>query len=431
VAYRDGQRWVRTFEPARLEVGAGCARRLRERGVYLITGGCGGIGLTLAEELARTVRARLVLTGRSTFPARNEWERWLLSHDLQDELSIKIRRIQAMEQLGSDVLVLQADVTNPAQMVDAIRTAQERFGALHGVIHAAGILRNESVQLKTVEAAESVLMPKVHGTLALQMALQGLKLDWLVLCSSLTSTVGAIQTVDYSAANAFLDAFAHSAAARGTFVVSINWDNWQNVGMAAEADVSPEMRQWHEQELKKGILPNEGVEAFNRILQRRLNQVLVSTQDLRSRIERANALAASTASATLAQQLQPAHPRPALANPYVAPRNELEQSVVSICQAVLGIEQVGIHDNFFELGCDSLIAIQFIAQLKQEFGIQISPVTLFESPTISALMPHLKPHDNNTPAEENGARIAIDESSTRAATRVELAQRRRLARQRS
>ncbi|HEX8351382.1 MAG TPA: type I polyketide synthase, partial [Pyrinomonadaceae bacterium] len=103
VAYRDGLRWVQDFEPARVE-GEGQAARLRDEGVYLITGGTGGLGLALAEHLARKHRARLVLTGRAALPEREGWAGWLESRPADDPLSEKIRAVMRLEELGAEVM---------------------------------------------------------------------------------------------------------------------------------------------------------------------------------------------------------------------------------------------------------------------------------------------------------------------------------------
>lgn len=112
VAYRGDHRWVQTFEAVRLDGAVEGTTRLREEGVYLITGGLGGIGLVLAAYLAQTVRAKLILVGRSAFPDRNEWEKWLATHDDQDDVSRKIRKVQVLEELGAEVMFATADITN-------------------------------------------------------------------------------------------------------------------------------------------------------------------------------------------------------------------------------------------------------------------------------------------------------------------------------
>ncbi|MEH2081255.1 MAG: SDR family NAD(P)-dependent oxidoreductase [Nostoc sp.] len=237
VAYRGFHRWVQNFEPMRLDESPLETPRLRQGGVYLITGGLGGIGLVLAQHLAGT-GTKLILTGRSAFPAKNEWEQWLTSHDEQDIISRKIRKVQELEQLGAEVLVIAADVANSEQMQQAIAQAQEQFGQLNGVIHAAGVAGGGVIQRKTPEMAESILAPKVKGTLVIDSILKDVQLDFFVLCSARTGILGGFGQVDYVGANAFLDAFAHHKTNRdGIFTVSIDWCAWQEVGMAAEAAV--------------------------------------------------------------------------------------------------------------------------------------------------------------------------------------------------
>ncbi|MBW4592774.1 MAG: SDR family NAD(P)-dependent oxidoreductase [Brasilonema angustatum HA4187-MV1] len=236
IAYRGFHRWVQNFEPVQLDEAKEEKPRLRERGVYLITGGLGGIGLVLAEHLALQVRAKMILTRRSAFPARDEWEQWLTTHDEQDVISCKIRKVQELEELGAEVLVISADVTNSEQMQQAIAQAQGQFGQLNGVIHAAGVPGGGVIQRKTPEMAESILAPKVKGTLVLDSILKDVHLDFFVLCSARTGILGGFGQVDYVGANAFLDAFAHHKTQQdGTFTVSIDWCAWQEVGMAAEA----------------------------------------------------------------------------------------------------------------------------------------------------------------------------------------------------
>ncbi|MGD2089535.1 MAG: SDR family NAD(P)-dependent oxidoreductase [Candidatus Aminicenantes bacterium] len=241
VAYRGCDRWVRTYEACRLEgAAAGTPPRLRPGGVYLITGGLGGIGLQLASYLAKTLRAKLILVGRTVLPGKSQWEPWLATHDSNDHVSLKIRQLQAVEALGAEVLAVPADVTNQEQMQEVINLACRQFGQIHGVIHCAGIAGEGMIYGKTPEVAAQVLAPKVKGTLVLDELVRALKLDFFVLCSSLVSLYGGFGQVDYCAANAFLDAFAHHVSSRGEpFTVSINWGVWTEVGMAVNKTGAP------------------------------------------------------------------------------------------------------------------------------------------------------------------------------------------------
>jgi iturin family lipopeptide synthetase A len=240
IAYRGNYRLVRSFEPIRISPvdSQPPALRLRKAGVYFITGGLGGIGLVLARYLARTLQAKLILTGRSAFPGWQEWDQWLDTHNSLDRVSQKIRKIKELESLGAKVRVHSVDSTDGPAMSEVIEQTRQHFGTINGVIHSAGVPGGGIIQLKTREMAEQVLAPKVKGTLALHRALQdqGIRPDFIVLCSSVNSVIPVIGQVDYCAANAFMDAFAfYNNAKHNIFTVSINWDAWQEVGMAVEA----------------------------------------------------------------------------------------------------------------------------------------------------------------------------------------------------
>ena len=285
VAYRGGERWVRSFEQTRLAESTHAIPPLREGGAYLITGGLGGIGLALAKSLAQKVKAKLVLVGRTAIPERETWAQWLKAHDEQDPLSRKIRHVQALEALGAQVMVISADVTDPDQMQKVIDRTHKRFGTINGVIHAAGVAGGGMVQLKTPNIAASVLAPKVKGTLVLDAVLKDDKLDFLVLCSSMTAILGGFGQVDYCGANAFLDAFANGKTATDDkLVVSINWDAWNEIGMAVDTALPRDLQERRAEALKQGILTSEGVDVFSRILNTSLSQVVVSPVDLPGRL---------------------------------------------------------------------------------------------------------------------------------------------------
>jgi acyl transferase domain-containing protein/acyl carrier protein len=240
IAYRHTYRWVRSFESVRLNKPAGQVPRLKQRGVYLITGGLGGIGLILAEHLASSLDARLILVGRSSFPHKDEWGRWLQEHGEDDPVAVKINKLRELESLGAEVIVCCADVTNPVQMEEIVARAKARFGAVNGVIHAAGVADGALIQRRTRPMSEAVLAPKIAGTLALHRALRQETLDFFMLCSSILSILPPMGQAAYAAANAFLDAFACCrASGEETFTVSVNWDIWREVGMTAEERVSP------------------------------------------------------------------------------------------------------------------------------------------------------------------------------------------------
>ncbi len=393
VAYRGHHRWVPTFEHTRFAAEAGVPPILRRRGVYLITGGLGGIGLALAEYLAQAVQARLVLVGRTGLPERADWEAWLAEHGEANGSGRRLRKLQALESLGAEVLLGRADVTNLAEMRAVVEQARARFGKIDGVIHAAGVAGGGIIPLKTRAQAERVMAPKVLGTLVLQAALGGEPLDFAVLCSSFTSILGGAGQVDYCAANAFLDAWAHARNQVGARTIAINWSVWQDVGMAVDTAVAAQLQQAKEENLRHGMLASEGQEAFRRVLASPLPQVVVSTQDLPALLrwqERIRGAAppdgldaAPVAPPPAEAATETLHARPQLGSAYVAPLNEGQERIVGAWQELLGIAEIGIHDSFFDLGGHSLLATQLVARLQRLFGVQLPLRSIFEAQTVA------------------------------------------------
>ncbi|MFQ5630837.1 MAG: SDR family NAD(P)-dependent oxidoreductase, partial [bacterium] len=378
VAYRGKHRWVQSFEPVRLLEKAGPPARLRKNGVYLITGGPGGVGLEIAFYLAEAVQAKVVLVGRAQLPQRSTWEKWLTEHDGNDATARKIKKVQVIEAAGGEVIAVSADVSNMKQMQAAINQAEKRFGTIHGVIHAAGVGGGGVIQRQSRGNIAAVFAPKIYGTRVLDALFREKNLDFMVLCSSLLSINGYPGRAEYAAANHFLDSFAHSRNSDdGTYTVSINWDNWREVGMGVD---------YLQREVEDGMLSREGVEAFKRVLDCDCPQVAVSMYDLNAmnivqNVDRANGRPEQK---TKTETPSAKHPRPALASAYVAPRSEIEKTLADAWCETLGIDKIGVHDNFFELGGDSVLMIQIIALVGKK-GLRLSANQVFDHPTVAEL----------------------------------------------
>ncbi len=378
VAYRGHHRWVQTFDPVHLDEKTDALKtRLREGGVYLITGGLGGIGLELAQYLAQTVQAKLILIVSSAFPKKDEWETWLTTHDGQDKVSRKIQKIRTLEDIGAEVLVFSADVANEARMQAAIAQSIEHFGQINGVIHAAGLKLLSTIgELNRIES-DKQLRANGHGLFVLEKLLQGIELDFCLLISSLSSVLGVLGMAAYPAAHLFTDAFVHKHNQENSVPwVSVNWDNWLTKDLAEQLATKPEIS------TELFMTPEEGVEVFKRVLSLdTVTQIVTSTVDLNARIDQWIQRKSVEANPVNSPSL---HSRPNLQSTYTAPRNEVEQTLADIWQEILGIEQIGIYDNFLELGGDSLLSIQITARANK-MNLRLTNQQIFEYPTIAEL----------------------------------------------
>ncbi|WOK36595.1 type I polyketide synthase [Sphingomonas sp. C3-2] len=237
VALRGPERWVRRFTPHSLPTERSVSldeQGLRPGGAYLITGGLGGIGLSLAEHLVQHWGARIALIARTALPDRATWPRLLAELLPDDPMAVRIRRLTALEAMGADILILNTNLTDASALDRAVREARKRFGKIDGVFHTAGVLDDGPIQLKTDAAAATVLAPKVDGTLNLLEALRRETPDFIFLFSSISAFAGIGGQADYAAANAFLDAVAQSHCHRtGTRTIAVNWPRWREIGMAA------------------------------------------------------------------------------------------------------------------------------------------------------------------------------------------------------
>jgi acyl transferase domain-containing protein/thioesterase domain-containing protein len=224
VAWRGDERLVETLKP---ETETQPRFAPRDNGVYLITGGIGGIGLQLARYLASAAHARLALVGRGAVPPREEWARlaegWGASADVA-----RARVWLGLESLGAEVLPISADVTDADGMRGALAAVRERFGVLNGVFHGAGAIDDAPIAAKALADAHKVLAPKIEGARILNDLIPDGSVDVFAVFSSTSVLLEAPGQSDYVAANRVLDAIA---GARGDGL-SIAWGMWADVGMA-------------------------------------------------------------------------------------------------------------------------------------------------------------------------------------------------------
>ncbi|BBC27205.1 type I polyketide synthase [Pseudanabaena sp. ABRG5-3] len=395
VAYRNYHRWTQSYEPIPISQSQQVVP-IRQKGVYLITGGLGRIGLVLAEYLARNFQAKLILIGRSPFPERQEWERWLTTHTQEDPISQKIEKLHQLENLGSEVLVMSVDITDKSQMQAALIEAESKLGNINGVIHGAGALQSAKFsQISAIETldCEQQFQPKVYGLLVLEELLGDRHLDFWILMSSLAAILGGLGMTAYAAANLFMDSFVITQNDQQWR--SLNWDSW-NIEEAKNAETSKGSSL-----LEFSMTAAEGAQAFEQALAMTfMPQIAIAVADLPSRYEqwiqsKALQLADSVSKPVEETSDTVLYTRPNLPTAYAMPNTQVEQTISTIWEELLGIKQIGIHDNFFSLGGDSFLLIQAKQKLQTALSRSIPTVDLFEYPTINSLATYLSQADAN------------------------------------
>lgn len=386
VAYRNDMRFIPDYENIEVIEDANHSESgFRTHGVYLITGGLGDLGLEIAEFLVRNYEAKVILTSRSTIPEKERWREWLRQHDKKEKLYKKIERLVEIESIGGEILVEKADVVDYDRMKLVVDQMYETYGCIHGVLHVAGNQGGAMIQFKLEDKENIVLDPKVKGTMVLDKLFRDKKLDVFVLFSSLVALYGVAGQIDYAAANLFLDCYAQRARIRydDRKVISVNWDNWENIGMAAREIEAAKNNTILQKFYSVGIKPKEGMKALQYITSMEESEVIVSVKDVKEQEKYLEKVAKigdiDIECTTNKEQCE----RPEMSVEYVPPRNKIEEDIEEAWKNVFGFNKIGIYDDFNELGGDSLYALSIVTALKKKHSIDIADI--YQYPTIEKL----------------------------------------------
>jgi phthiocerol/phenolphthiocerol synthesis type-I polyketide synthase B len=368
--------------------GAGSrAKRLawRKDGAYLITGGLGGLGLSVAAEMVRQGARRLVLMGRQGLPPRQEWS----DANPESPQGRRILAVRKLESAGATVHVLNADVSRADDLERALsRYAAESWPPIIGVVHAAGILANRLALELDPETFGRVLEPKLAGARNLDRLLPDVEL--FVLFSSIIAVLGFAGMANYAAANASLDALAANRRQRGAHGLSIQWGAWQDTGM-----LSRELTQnGSEDMLRRGIgtiTPEQGADLFGALLGSDAATLSIIPIDwaqygaayrgrVRPSFRKCIGDGGSSGSEDVSGGLA------AAANPEQRQRL-LENILRETLSHVLRIpsDRIDRRQNFGTLGLDSLMALELRNQLEGMLGLSLSATVTFNFPTVQRL----------------------------------------------
>ncbi|MGG4439280.1 SDR family NAD(P)-dependent oxidoreductase [Brevibacillus fortis] len=361
IRYQSGKRYIAGWS----EVAAPqheASMPWKDNGIYLITGGAGGLGLIFAEDMAEKAHGiTLILTGRSA---------------LSEAKQAKLRKLTDN---GARIEYRQVDVTQKQAVEDLIHSIQTEFGDLHGIIHSAGVTRDNFILRKTQEEVQAVLAPKVAGLVHLDEATKGLNLDFFVLFSSAAGSLGNMGQADYATANAFMDnysAYRNEQIALGERqgqTLSINWPLWKEGGM--QVDEETEKRLWDDLGMVAMQTPS-GINCLYRGLASGLDHLMVMEGDL-VRMKQ-QLMGASVPSLT-----PPAHSN--------SLQSEVQASLLKMFADLLKVdrEDIDIRAELHEYGFDQIKLTEFTNKLNQAYELELTPTELVEYPTLFAVSQYL------------------------------------------
>ncbi|MCP4023259.1 MAG: SDR family NAD(P)-dependent oxidoreductase, partial [Desulfobacteraceae bacterium] len=388
IRYKDGVRHVAAFtQGAIIQKSSGVPDiPWKNNGVYLITGGTGGLGLIFAREIAHKVRnPKLVLIGRSD-PACAEKN--------QKE------SIKALELSGASVTCHQADVGSKKDVLSLIQDIEQDFGPLSGILHTAGITRDNYIHKKTLSEFKSVLEPKVAGTINLDHATRHMALDFFILFSSVTSVLGNIGQADYSTANAFMDSFAFyrnrrvQAGQRHGKTLSFNWPMWKKGGMQVDNASKKLMEKtWG----MTAMETRDGIQALYQGWVSGNDQVMVFSGIQEQITSKIVSQGKSKPDPVLDLYTDQTDTEPVLETDGEQLCNAVEQTLLEMIAALLKISRQDLDPDsgLSEFGFDSITFSEFSNQLNETYHLELLPTIFFEYPTVSKLAAYLsRAHDH-------------------------------------
>jgi acyl transferase domain-containing protein/acyl carrier protein len=406
ITYRDGQRYVPRLQTIQTTIPTKLT--LKSEASYLITGGLGSLGLRVARWLIDLGARHLILTSRRKPSPTTQKE------------------IANLEKLGAKVTVTQADVANQTEMKTVLEEIPLSL-PLAGIIHAAGVLDDGILIQQNWQRCHRVLSPKVSGTWNLHYLSQKLPLDFFVCFSSVASLLGSPGQGSYAIGNSFMDTLAHYRHQLGLPILSINWGPWTQSGMAA--NLRSDRQTALEERGMSFLVPELGLQLLEQLITFNIPQVGVLKVDwsiFKQKLGRERIkpfLSAMITNLPEADVMPPETSGELLKKLQLQHKNqesEIKKILIDTIQTeiaeILKLPKLPeIQDSFFELGLDSLMAIELVNRLEKGLNQRLSATLLFNYHNIKSLVeylyqevssdlnPQIAPQENGDLQERNSA----------------------------
>lgn len=422
VAYRNGERYIEELRKAVLAKDETTKTDIKNDGVYIITGGTGGLGLEVSRYLASKNNVKLALINRSKLPDRSQW------NDIEDKkLNDKIKVIKDIEELGSTVECLSADICNADEVKEVFDKLRKQYGKINGIVHCAGVAGDGFIIRKDRKVFEQVVCPKVEGTWILDMLTKEDSLDFFVMFSSITSLFGAPGQSDYTAANSYMDSFAYLRKKKRGKTIAINWPSWSEVGMAVEYGVTDDVV------LFKSVTTEQAMNIFEELLDSNTTRVIPQELNYKMIVQHGIELPIRLAD-NIKSTIEKQKAKLGQLDTDIKPKRNIEDSVIKgkggdsytetelkmarIWAGVLDLDEIDIYQSFHDLGGDSILATQLLKVIETEYPGLVDISDIFSHSSVVELSEYIDekrgikqvtiPEESNKDTEDQQLKELLD-----------------------
>ncbi len=393
VSYKDKNRWTQIYEQYPIYDSESKKSYIKNDGTYVIVGGLGDVGFTIAQYVLENFESNVVLVGRSKLPYKKDWDKWIEEHDANNSISKKIKRLRRLKNTKGKVSVMQADSTSQKQMESLFKKIKSKNGAIDGIFYSVGDFDNikssfEFVNTITEEQMNYHLPMKKKGLDVLKNLADNNSLDFVAVMSSFTSVLGGLGAVGYAVSNQYVDSFVHqqSAINDSTAWMSFNFSYWDMEGDGADFQERSlvKMDKIGDDVSNTVITVGEGKKIFERLLSTNNNeeQIVVSPIHFPSLIEKFQNI---TLGVEEEIEINNNSTERLSDIPFVAPVTETEKELAQMWEELFGF-QIGVQDDFFKLGGDSLGIIKLVSKIQKKFDISIDIREIFKNTSFGYLL---------------------------------------------
>lgn len=417
ISFRQGSRYIEMLKSEDIDKIPDRDFELKEDGVYVITGGIGGIGLEIAKHLSAFARLNIALINRKTLPKREKWKE-IIEEGKDKKLIDKISIINDIEKTGTKIVLFSADVSDAKEIGEVFGSLRKTYTKINGIFHCAGIAGDGFLIKKDEKIFTNVLAPKIRGTWNINKIVENDETCFLILFSSVSSIFRRGGQVDYAAANSYLDSFSAYVTKINRKCLVINWPAWKETGMAVDYKVN------FDQEFK-AITTLQAISGLNNVLRKDIKRVIIGDLNLSDSTFAKGYEVPFEISENIKRLISKARDKSGSSSDSSRVKSDVritgkkrieeytdyEKLIAQIWGELLEIEEVNVDDNFFELGGNSLLAVKLEIEMEKR-GVNFQYSDIDANPTIRQLAGHISGKINSIEGRnQNILEVGMDKVS--------------------